>query len=126
MTQLYLTRKSGRPKVAPTQIIKVNIKPNQSRFQQKPYLRFFRAQSNSPDSRQRACRASRITPSGEDARGKPLRGSLYGRQVRGSPLSQGLPLFENSPLDYFQIHPMRSSSDGDFAPAGATKGRCPL
>ena len=61
----------------------------------------------------------------ERARGKPLQGNECGRQVRGSPLSQGMPLFENSPLDYFQIHPMRSSSDGDFAPAGATKGALP-
>ena len=68
---------------------------------------------------------SRTTPTGEVARGKPLQGNLCGRQVRGSPLSQGLPLFENSPLDYFQIHPMRSSRCGGFRSCGSDKGALP-
>jgi len=47
----------------------------------------------------------------------PLKGSVYGRPTRGSPLLQGMPLLENSPPDCFwkfgeadfPIHPMRSA-----------------
>ena len=47
----------------------------------------------------------------------PLKGAVYGRPTRGSPLLQGMPLLENSPPDCFwkfgeadfPIHPMRSA-----------------